>query len=130
MMPRTGSRKGVKYALVAVSLALAVLVCLWVLRFLMLMSWFGEGELPPRSRIPDVPSGASVVEDGRKCGSGGCWWQLTIAPAAGQSPEDLARAMDLAETRRRPPTLLDPGFVYVWAHPRDGQLVIGVSYRE
>ncbi|KUL26316.1 hypothetical protein ADL15_38625 [Actinoplanes awajinensis subsp. mycoplanecinus] len=110
-------------------IVLGALACLWVLRFLLLMSWFSEGEVPPKSRIPNIPPGASVIEQGKECASGGCWWEITVAPAAGQSPEDLAREMGLAAEQRKWPTLLDPGFVYVWAHPRSGQLEIGVSYR-
>ena len=55
--------------------------------------------------------------------------EITVAPAAGQSPEDLAQDMDLSEEQRRSPTLFDPGFVYVWAHPNDGQLVIEIGYQ-
>ena len=72
--------------------------------------------MPPQSRMPNVPSGAIVVAAGQACGSGGCWREIIVAPAAGQSPEELAREMDLAEQQVKSPTLLDPGFVYVVAH--------------
>lgn len=130
MLPRTAPRRSTRYALVAVSVALGALACVWVLRFLMLLTFANEvGELPPESRLPNLPSGATIVTEGKGCGSGGCWREITVAPAAGQSPEALAQEMDLSEEQRRSPTLLDPGFVYVWAHPRDGQLVIGVGYQ-
>jgi hypothetical protein len=130
MLSRTAPRRSAKYALVAVSIGLGALGCLWVLRFLMLLTLGNEvGALPPVSRIPSLPAGATIVAEGKGCGSGGCWREITVVPAAGQSPEDLTQEMDLAEEQRRSPTLLDPGFVYVWAHPKDGQLVIGVGYQ-
>jgi hypothetical protein len=130
MMLRAVLRRSAKYALVTVSIAAGTLALLWVLRFLWLLTMGNElTTLPPRSRTPDLPVGATMVAEDMGCGSGGCWREITVAPAAGQSPEDLAREMDLAEAQRRSPTLFDPGFVDVWAHPRDGQLVIGIGYR-
>lgn len=87
-----------------------------------------RGKRRAKWRIPDVPSGATVVDESEACGSGGCSWQVTLAPAAGQSAADLADEMGLAEDRSEPPTLLDPGSVYVVAQPKDGQLVIHVGY--
>jgi hypothetical protein len=130
MLPHTVPRRSTKYALVAVSIVLGMLACVWVLRFLMLATFGSEsGELPPESRLPILPAGATVVAEGKGCGSGGCWREITVAPAAGQSPEELAQQMNLSEAQRRSPTLLDPWFVYVTAHPRGGQLVIGVGYQ-
>jgi hypothetical protein len=129
-MRRDLPRRSTKYALVAVSIAAGLLTCLWVLRFLWLLAMGGEStDVPPRSRTPDLPSGATIVAEDMGCGSGGCWREITVAPAAGQSPEDLAQEMDLSEEQHQSPTLFDPGFVNVWAHPKDGQLVIGIGYR-
>ena len=129
-MRRAVPRRSIKYALVAVSIAAGMLACLWVLRFLWLLAMGNElTDLPPRSRTPDLPSGATIVAEDMDCGSGGCWREITVAPAAGQSPEDLAQEMDLSEEQRKSPTLFDPGFVNVWANPKDGQLVIGIGYR-
>jgi hypothetical protein len=61
--------------------------------------------------------------------SGGCWWHVTLAPVAGQSPEDLARGTGVSEEQSRPPTPLDPGFVYVGADPREDHLVVYVGCR-
>ena len=63
------------------------------------------------------------------CASGGCSRDVTLTPPAGQSPEDLAQEMDLAQERTLPPTLTDPGFVTLGGNPRQGQLVVHVSYR-
>ena len=118
-----------KYTLVTVSIVAGLLICGWGLWFLVLLAFGDEGALPPEGRIPQVPSGASVIEKKQECGSGGCWWQVTVAPPAGQSPEDLARAMGLSEERRERPTLLDPASVYVSAETRHDQLVIHVGYQ-
>lgn len=102
---------------------------LWSLWFAALWMFSDEGAMPPRGRIPAVPAGASIVEDTMMCASGGCWWSVTLTPPAGQSPEDLARQMELAQERTLPPTLTDPAFVTVGANPRQGRLVVYVSYR-
>ena len=129
-MRRDLPRRSTKYALVAVSIAAGMLACLWILRFLWLLAMGNEStDLPPRSRTPDLPSGATIVAEDTQCGSGGCWREITVAPAAGQSPEDLAQELDLSEEQHQSPTLLDPGFVNVWADPKDRQLVIGIGYR-
>jgi hypothetical protein len=101
---------------------------LWGLWFAALWMFSDEGAMPPRWRIPVVPVSATIVEDTMMCASGGCWWSVTLTPPAGQSPEDLARQMDLAQERTLPPTLTDPGFVTVGANSRQGRLVVYVSY--
>jgi hypothetical protein len=130
MLLRAALRRITKYAVVTVSIAVGMLACLWVLRFLWLLTMANElVDLPPGSRTPIVPAGATVVMEDMGCGSGGCWREMIVAPAAGQSPEDLAREMNLTEGQQLSPTLFDPGFVEVWAHPRRGRLVIGIGYR-
>ena len=129
MNSRTASRRRAKYTVVAVSAILGLLAFFWALWFLALLAFGDEGALPPKERIPRVPAGARIVGESEQCGSGGCWWQVTVAPAAGQSPEDLARAMGLSEARHEPPTLLDPASVSLSAEPREDQLVIYVGYR-
>ena len=118
-----------KYTVVAVSAVLGLLAFFWALWFLALLAFGDEGALPPKDRIPPVPAGARIIGESEQCGSGGCWWQVTVTPAAGQSPEDLARVMGLAEARHEPPSLLDPGAVSVSAEAREDQLVIYVGYR-
>ncbi|MEU8419269.1 hypothetical protein AB0C15_00135 [Micromonospora sp. NPDC048835] len=129
MTSRTPPRRRRKHVLVAAAVTVGVLSCLWVLWFLTLRVFSSEGALPPKSRIPEMPAGASVVDEGKECASGGCWWQLTLAPAAGQTPEELAREMGLTEEQSLPPTLFDPASVYVGADPREGKLIIHVGYQ-
>jgi hypothetical protein len=126
------SRRRRQFALVGVFTTLgtlSVLACLWVLWFLVLLLSSDEGALPPKWRIPDVPSGANIIEESKECGSGGCWRQITLTPAPGQSPEDLAEEMGLSEERNRRPTLFDPASVYVGAHPKGSQLIVYVGYQ-
>ncbi|MGX6606508.1 hypothetical protein ACWKSP_30940 [Micromonosporaceae bacterium Da 78-11] len=114
----------------AIGVVLGVLVGAWVLWFLTLLAFASEvGALPPKSRLPDVPAGATVVGQGEECGSGGCWLTVTLTPAAGQSPADLAREMGLTKELSRPPTLLDPAFVSVGAEPRGDRLVVHATYQ-
>ncbi|MEU5784276.1 hypothetical protein [Micromonospora lupini] len=121
-------RRRTKRVLVAVSVTVGLLSCLWVLWFLSLRAFGDEGALPPKSRLPEVPAGASVVDESTECASGGCWRQITVAPAAGQTPEDLAREMGLTEEQSLPPTLFDPGSVYVGARVAEGKLIVHVGY--
>ncbi|WP_410816168.1 hypothetical protein [Micromonospora sp. 050-3] len=129
MTSRTALRRRTKRTLVAVSVTLGLLSCLWVLSFLWLQVFKTEGSLPPKSRMPEVPSGATVADESMECASGGCWRTITLVPATGQSPEDLAREMGLSEGLRLPPTVLDPATVYVGARPEEGKLIVHVGYQ-
>ncbi|RAO04123.1 hypothetical protein ONO23_03204 [Micromonospora noduli] len=129
MTSRTALRKRTKRALVAVSVTLGLLSCLWVLSFLWLQVFKTEGSLPPKSRMPEVPSGATIADESVECASGGCWRTITLVPAAGQSPEDLAREMGLSEELSLPPTVFDPASVYVGANPREGRLTVHIGYQ-
>lgn len=111
------------------AVTLGLLSCLWVLWFLWLQVFGTEGALPPMSRMPEVPAGATVTEKSMECASGGCWRTITIVPAAGQSPRDLAHEMGLSEEQSLPPTLLDPRSVSVRARPVEGELLVHVGYR-
>ncbi|MEU7841771.1 hypothetical protein AB0B39_12545 [Micromonospora sp. NPDC049114] len=128
MTSPTPPRRRARPLLVAGFGVVGLLACLWGLWFASLRAFGNEGSLPPKWRIPDVPAGATVVDESEDCASGGCSWQVTVTPAAGQSPEDLAEQMGLSEDRTEPPKLFDPGSVYVVAQPRNGQLVIHVGY--
>jgi hypothetical protein len=118
----------VRYVLVGAFSAAGMLAAAWTLWFLALLAFGNEGALPPKWRIPDVPAGATVVEQSRTCGSGGCWWQLILRPPPGQTPQDLARDMGLSREQHEWPALLDPGFVAAGAEARDDELVVHVGY--
>ncbi|MEU4689430.1 hypothetical protein [Actinoplanes sp. NPDC023714] len=123
------SRIGWRRLLVGASLTAGVLACCWGGWFLTLLVTGGEGAMPPESRIPEIPAGATVVEQSRQCGSGGCWWQITVAPEPGRSPEELAAAMGIEEERTESPTLTDPAYVSIGGTVRGGNLVVHVGYR-
>jgi hypothetical protein len=112
---------------VAVSL-LIVAGFLWSLCFAWIRLSSEEGAMPPRWRIPEVPAGATVLDDGMDCASGGCWWSLTLRPPPGRSPEELRRQMGLETEEEPAPTLTDPGFVVRGAHVRRGNVVVYVGY--
>ncbi|MFF5076289.1 hypothetical protein ACFY36_04510 [Actinoplanes sp. NPDC000266] len=118
-----------KLILIAAGATVAVLAILWGLWFSFLLLLGGEGSLPPKSRIPEVPAGATVADQREACGSGGCWWRLTVTPPPGQSPAELARTMGLEEEKTLSPRLFDPGFVQVGTELHEDQLVIYVGYR-
>lgn len=49
-----------------------------------------EAAVPPASSAPALPDGARVTAEGKGCGSGGCWLELTVAAPAGMSAGELA----------------------------------------
>ncbi|MFI5842491.1 hypothetical protein ACIA8K_22565 [Catenuloplanes sp. NPDC051500] len=116
-------------ALLAVPVAVVLIVCSWAVWYGWLGAFADEGALPPRSSAPDLPAGASVVDESVACGSGGCWRLITVAPPAGTSPVDLAAGMGLSEERCTEPTIVEPRSVCVWASPRDELLVVYSGYR-
>lgn len=110
-------------------LLVAAVLGLWLLCFAYLWLLGDEGSLPSTSRMPELPPGASVVRQGHSCGSGGCWRTFTVSPAQGQSPKELADELRLAKEVVKPPTLFDPGFVYLGSTPRDSTLIVYFGYR-
>ncbi|WP_433789401.1 hypothetical protein [Actinoplanes sp. CA-252034] len=101
---------------------------LWSVRFAWLYVFSDEGAMPPQWRVPPVPAGATVLEDGMQCASGGCWWSLTLKPPPGRTPEEMRWQMGLETEERLGPTLTDPGYVLRGAHIRQGNVVVYVSY--
>ncbi|MDO9396095.1 MAG: hypothetical protein Q7T71_06100, partial [Herbiconiux sp.] len=88
----------------------------------------GEGALPPRSRIPDLPSDARVLSETVECASGGCWREILVRPAGGQSPAELATELDLVDEQRHPWRLSDPHSVSVGSRVTGDDLRIYVQY--
>ncbi|MFC4066527.1 hypothetical protein [Actinoplanes subglobosus] len=127
-----GRRAGKRGTARRIGGAAAVLVilagCLWSVCFGWLYVFADEGAMPPKWRIPPVPAGTTVLEEGMQCASGGCWWALTLQPPAGQSPEDLRRQMGLETEKRLRPTLTDPAYVITGANIRQGHVVVYVRY--
>lgn len=108
-----------------VVLALALIYGAWV-AWLALMA--DEGLVPPGWRDPEVPAGARVESETERCASGGCWRELLLEPADGQTAEQLADEMSLTEDRSLGWHLLDPHDVFVGSSVFEGRLRIYVGY--
>lgn len=74
-----------------------------------------ESAIPPASTLPPLPDGARVTAEGMGCGSGGCWVELTVAPPAGMSGEELAAAVVPGRTECAFQSVLDLRRVCTWA---------------
>ncbi len=110
-------------------MVLGTYVLLYLMYAAYLFMFADEGSLPPRWRIPDVPSEAQVIRETKECGSGGCWRQVVVQPERGQTPEDLARELDLSEEGQRHGwQWYDPHSVWIGASVDDGDLVITAGY--
>ncbi|AGZ45756.1 hypothetical protein [Actinoplanes friuliensis] len=112
----------------SITAILAAALCWW-LSFLFITAFASEGLLPPDSRMPDLPPGATILDEDLSCGSGGCSRVRTVQPPPGQSPEDLADELNLSTARTENPTLLNPASVHLGAHPRGNKLIIHASYK-
>ncbi len=108
---------------------MAGIVLLYLARLAVLFVGASEGDIPSASLIPQPPSGAQVVSEGTQCSSGGCWRQVVLRPAAGQSPDQLAAQMDLTTTRQVRGNLLDPRTVYLESSVLNGELRVVASFR-
>ncbi|MFD1365428.1 hypothetical protein [Actinoplanes sichuanensis] len=96
--------------------------------FVFILLFKEEGLLPPEWRIPEVPPRVGILENDKDCGSGGCWWRLTLRPPTGMSPEELKRQLGLEKAEELLPTLTDPGYVSRSAEIRNGDVIVRVRY--
>ena len=109
----------------AVVLALALVYLAWA-AWLAVMA--DEGLVPPGWRDPEVPANARVVDETERCASGGCWREILLEPAEGQTAEQLADEMGLTETRYLGWHILDPHDVVLDSEVVDDGLRIYVGY--
>jgi hypothetical protein len=88
-----GSRPAGPAAVAAVLVALLLLgVALWGAWQVLLFAdgiAIDEGAVPPRSEIPALPPGVTLVRQDVSCGSGGCWHDLRLRPPAGLLPQQV-----------------------------------------
>lgn len=103
-----------------------VLLYLVCAAYLLLLA--DEGSLPPRWRIPDLPSGSRVISETKECGSGGCWRQLVVRPEAGQTPGDLAEELDVSDGGHRGWRWYDPHSVWIGTSVSGDDLLVTVGY--
>jgi len=60
-----------------------------------------DGGTPPApSALPTVPAGATLLERGMDCASGGCWQEMRVHAGAGESGAELATRMGVSDTER------------------------------
>ena len=125
LVGRVSSRRRWILGIVGVAVMAGLVYAVWA-AYLALMA--GEGAVPPRSRIPDVPSGAEVVSETEQCASGGCWREVLLRPADGQTPEELVAQMGLSSEKEYSWRLLDPHSVAVGATVKGSELSVYVRY--
>lgn len=89
-----------------------------------------EGSDAPSSRaLPPMPPGVTVVDEGKGCGSGGCWLLVTVAGEDGMSHEEIIRTLGLQEETCRPSGwLLDWRDVCVGARDNGENVVIHAGW--
>ena len=121
----SGARRGYLVAGVVFAALIALVYVVWA-AFLALGA--GEGSIPPESRVPEVPTGARIASESKQCGSGGCWRELSLQPAAGQSADDLAAQMGLTHEIRHWWRPLDPHTVRVGSQAEGERLSVYVQY--
>lgn len=60
-----------------------------------------DGGTPPApSALLPVPAGATLLERGVDCGSGGCWQEMRVRAGAGESGAQLAARMEVSDIER------------------------------
>lgn len=60
-----------------------------------------DGGTPPApSALPPVPAGATLLERGMECGSGGCWQEMRVRAGGEESGAELAARMEVSGTER------------------------------
>lgn len=76
---------------------LAIVACClprWVVVISPLVLAVSEGAVPSVADL-DVPAGASILGAEKNCGSGGCWIEVGLQPAAGRTDSDLEKDLGL-----------------------------------
>ena len=127
MTTPTPARRRVRWIVLGggVVLALALLDLAWA-------AWLAvttdEGAVPPGWRDPEVPAGARVMSETEPCASGGCWREVLLEPAEGQTAEQLAAAMGLTDERYLGWHVLDPHDVVLGSEVVDDGLRVYVRY--
>lgn len=129
METRSRGRRAVREGTALVSSLLAAAVVVYGLWAGYLAAFASEGAVPPQSRIPDLPAGTEIVGSTTECASGGCWREVTLAPAPHSSPQALADRLGLESTEQRYPWRVhDPHSVQVWADTDGDRLVVSLRY--
>ncbi|GAA2757229.1 hypothetical protein [Actinopolymorpha rutila] len=107
----------------------AVLVGLVVVLFAP-VAWLAvdEAAVPPRSDVPALPAGVRVADEAVKCGSGGCWRELTLTGPANESPSQIAADLGLPRETCGPRSLFDRREVCRGVNVADGKVRLYVQF--
>jgi hypothetical protein len=66
-----------------------------------------EGAVPPLSAAPPLPPGVRIGQDELRCGSGGCYHQLSLWVPRDQRPAQVAASLGAPHETCRRASLLD-----------------------
>lgn len=83
-----------------------------------------EAATPPVSAAR-LPGGVHVVGQERQCGSGGCWWQLTLVPSDPAQTHTVAHPGERCAAR----SWIDRRTVCTGVQLLDGRLTAYVRYQ-
>ncbi len=87
-----------------------------------------EAAVPPRSDVPALPAGVRVVDRAVKCGSGGCWRELTLTGPANETPTQVAASLGLSHETCSPRSLVDRRKVCRGVTVTGGKVRLHVQY--
>ena len=113
-------------AVIVVVVALLGALSLAVGAILFFHPW--DTALPPASENPPLPSDVTVTSTDSRCGSGGCWRELTVRGDPGEAPSSLADRLGLTREICHEQPGPTPRRVCADAEPSDDHLVVRVRY--
>jgi hypothetical protein len=87
-----------------------------------------EAAVPPSSAAPPLPAGVTVANDELRCGSGGCFHELTLTGPPEDSPADLAASVGPPGETCRARSLLDRRQVCTGVDVFGTRVVLHVRY--
>jgi hypothetical protein len=87
-----------------------------------------EGAVPAASDAPPVPAGVTIADDEVRCGSGGCWRELTLTGLDGRSRAELEESMDLAQERCGARNLIDRRRLCIGLDGADDEVVLYLRF--
>ena len=110
------------------ALTVAVLVviagALYGLRVGYLFAFDDELPASPGNSLPAIPASVHVVEEGQRCASGGCWWEIVLEAPAGLTLSGLAAELGVDEEHCTPGDFWDPREHCVGSLESGGHLVV------
>jgi hypothetical protein len=106
----------------------SVLAVLYLARLGLLFIGADEGDIPSATLIPAPPTGAQILSEGKDCASGGCWWEVVVVPATGQSIDELASEMGVADEQHVAGNFWDPRTITIGSRVVPDGLMVYAQY--